>query len=295
MVPCSSHNYMKSSAEPLVWIRGEVVPQSEAHVSPQDQGFSVGAGVFETLKAYKGKPFSLMRHWNRLVNSCQKIYVQSPTFIAFKDMIEQTIAANHLEDADARVRVTVTAGDGPLGAPRGTAVPTMVCTAAKVVEREEAERVTLVPWTRNEHSALAGVKSTSYGENVIALNHAHAHGAGEPIFANTAGHLCEGATTNVFLMHQGSLHTPPLRSGCLPGITRELVLELCREHHIPVFEDDLPASALREAEEAFLTSSIREIHPISHVDGIPLSLCPGPKSLQLRGLFKELISAHTDP
>jgi len=286
---------MKSPAEPFVWFRGNVVPQSEAHVSPQDQGFSVGDGVFETLKAYKGKPFSLMRHWNRLVNSCQKINVQTPTFFAFKEMIEQTITANHLEDADARVRVTVTSGAAPLGAPRGAVEPTVVCTAAQVAERGDAERVVIVPWTRNERSALAGVKSISYGENVIALNHARAHGAGEPVFANTAGHLCEGATTNVFLVHQGSLHTPPLSSGCLPGITREKVLELCHEHRIPVFEDNLPVTSLREAEEAFLTSSIREIHPISHVDDIPLSLCPGPKSLQLRGLFRKLISAHTDP
>jgi branched-chain amino acid aminotransferase len=286
---------MKSSAEPLVWIRGEMVPHRETRLSPLDLGFAVGDGVFETLMAYKGKPFSLMRHWNRLVKSCQKIYVQFPDYNAFRNMIEQTILANHLEETDARVRVTVTSGEGQLGAPRGSTEPTVLCTAAPVAARPAAERVAIVPWTRNENSPLTGIKSMSYGENVIALNHARSLGAGEPIFGNTRGHLCEGATTNLFLVHRGRLHTPPLSAGCLPGITREHVLDLCHQHHLPIHEDDLPLEALREADEAFLTSSTREVHPISHVDGKPLSRCPGPQSLQLAELFRKLISAHSDP
>ena len=133
------------------------------------------------------------------------------------------------------------------------------------------EHVATVRWTRNESGALAGLKTTSYAENVIALAEAHERGAGEAIFANTRGELCEGTGTNVFLVVDGTLTTPPLRSGCLAGVTRELVCEL-----IEVEERSVPLAALADASEAFLTSSTRDVHPIASVDGVALPACPGP-------------------
>lgn len=288
---------MKSPAEAFVWICGELVPMSRAGLSPLDQSFNVGDGLFETLRVHKGKPFSPMRHWNRLVTSCKKIYVQSPGYNAFLSMIELTLQANRLSGADARVRVTVSSGSGGFGAPRGSVDPVVVCTAAplETSRYEGPARVAVVPWRRNEHGALTGLKSTSYGENVLALQHARSEGAEEAIFANTKGHLCEGATTNVFLVHHGVLHTPPLDSGCLPGVTRDLVLQLCRQHQLPVQETNLPVEALRSADEAFLTSSIRGVQPVSHVDGHPLSRCPGPQGLRLAELYRKLTPAHAAP
>ena len=121
------------------------------------------------------------------------------------------------------------------------------------------------PWPRNERSALAGVKSTSYAENVVALEWARQRGAGEALLANTAGNLCEGTGSNVFALLGGRLVTPPLSSGCLAGVVRSLLVEGGLAS-----EEDIPVRALADVEEAFLTSSTREVQPIDRLDGRPL-------------------------
>jgi branched-chain amino acid aminotransferase len=123
------------------------------------------------------------------------------------------------------------------------------------------------PFVRNERSALTGIKSTSYADNILALQEAKRRGAGEAILANTRGELCEGATSNVFLVREDRcVITPPLRSGCLPGVMREVVIERCREHGIVVHEEVCPLSALATCQEAFLTSSLRGVQAINRVD-----------------------------
>src|SRR4029079_3524729 len=123
---------------------------------------------------------------------------------------------------------TVTAGESPeTGA---GAQPNCVVHTVPLGARSRTVKVVTVPWPRNERSVLRGAKCSSYASNMLALGAAHEHGAGEAALANTRGELCEGATTNVFVVRRGRAITPPLSSGCLPGITRELVLELCRAH-----------------------------------------------------------------
>ena len=173
----------------------------------------------------------------------------------------------------ARLRITVTGGPSPLGSDRGDVRPTVIVAGGPLTDWPATTAVVTVPWPRNERAALAGVKTISYGENVVALAYAHERGAGEAIFANLAGNLCEGTGTNVFVAVGGRLVTPPLSSGCLAGVTRDLLLEL-----LDVVEEDVPLSALAAADEAFLSSSTREVQPISAVDGHPLpggSLCRG--------------------
>ena len=141
--------------------------------------------------------------------------------------------------------------------------------------------VVVVPWRRNEHSAIAGLKTTSYAENVIALAHAHERGAGEALFLNTAGDLCEGTGTNVFLVLDGELVTPPLSSGCLAGITRALVIELTGAAERPITGD-----ALSAASEVFLTSSTREVQPVGQ---------PGPVTSEAAAALRALIERDLDP
>ncbi len=127
--------------------------------------------------------------------------------------------------------------------------------------------VVSAPWVRNERAATAGLKTTSYAENVIALAHAKERGALEAVFGNTRGELCEATGSNVFVVVDGVLRTPPLDSGCLAGITRELLLEWCRDAGIEVVEEALPLDVLAHADEVFLTSSIKDVFPVSAVDG----------------------------
>jgi branched-chain amino acid aminotransferase len=281
------------SHETLLWINGSLLPPHEARVSPSDHGFTVGDGAFETLRAYDGKLFALTLHWERLVRSTEVLGIQPPGKREFQNAMETTLNASGLRDA--RVRFTVSSGNGPQGSGRTGGERTMCCTVAPAPVYGESEHVAIVPWTRNERGALAGVKSVSYAENVIALMHAKARGAGEGIFSNTKDELCEGTGTNVFLVEGDRLRTPALSSGCLAGVTRGLVVDLCRSTGISVSEEAVPLSALPGASEAFLTSSTREVHPISHVDGNPLSQTAGPLTKRIAGLFRELVMRDSDP
>ena len=137
---------------------------------------------------------------------------------------------------------------------------------------------------------MAGLKTTSYAENVVALAHATERGAGEALFANLAGNLCEGTGSNIFVGLGGRLVTPPLSSGCLAGITRELVLETTDAVEADVTMDDFA-----HADEAFLTSSTRDVQPISTVDGRALPECPGPLSMAATDAFAALLALTLDP
>jgi branched-chain amino acid aminotransferase len=149
--------------------------------------------------------------------------------------------------------------------------------------------VVTVPWVRNERAATAGLKTTSYADNVIALAAAKEHGAVEAIFANTRGELCEATGSNVFVVVDGVVRTPPLSSGCPAGLTRELVLEWCAHEGLAVVEEAMPLDVLQRADEVFLTSSIKDVFPVSAVDGRPLP-APGP----VTGRVADVWARHAD-
>lgn len=271
-----------------LWIDGELKPAAEATVSAVDHGVTVGDGVFETMKIVRGRAFALRRHLARLRSSAGALRLRVP----FEDEVLSEAVATVIEanPGAGRIRLTLTGGPGPLGSDRGRHPPTTIIAAAPLVDWEPRTSVVVVPWRRNEHGALAGVKSTSYAENVIALEYAREQEASEAIFANTSGQLCEGTGTNVFVGIGGRLVTPPLSSGCLAGITRQLVLEL-----VAVEERDIPISQLGSVDEAFLTSSTREVQPIEVIDGRLLPTCPGPLTAAAQRAFAGLMTGTTDP
>ncbi|MBN8421938.1 MAG: aminotransferase class IV [Verrucomicrobia bacterium] len=275
------------------WINGRIVSTSEARISPFDHGFLVGDGVFETLVARNGKPFTPTRHWRRLVASCQAMNITPPEYETYVNAMLTTMQANGL--ADARIRVTLTSGDGPLGSDRGDAPATMTVAATALKPWPPTDTVMTVPWTRNERSALAGIKSTSYGDNVRALALAHGEGAGEAIFANTRDELCEGTGTNIFIVSAGMVKTPPLSSGCLAGVTRALVLEACAAAGIVVEEVTLPIEALHTCEEAFLTSSTRDVHPLARVDQRAMPGVAGAVTQRVAQAFRDFVAGRDDP
>jgi branched-chain amino acid aminotransferase len=149
--------------------------------------------------------------------------------------------------------------------------------------------VAVCPWTRNERSAVAGLKTTSYAENVVALAWGIERGCTEVLFANTRDELCEGTGTNVFVVLDGRLVTPPLDAGCLAGVTRELLLE-----ELDVAEEPIPMAALAGVDEVFLTSSTRDVHPVHAVDGGALP-APGPVTRQAMDAWRALEARSSDP
>ncbi len=275
---------------PVLWIDGKLVPSDEAFVSPLDHGFTVGDGVFETMKVVDGVAFALTRHLRRLRRSADVlgIVLDRPDEELRAGVADLITAAGN--DA-GRVRITVTGGPGPLGSDRDDVPPTVVLAASAATPWPPVTEIVTVDWVRNERSSVAGAKTTSYAENVRALMAAHELGATEAVFANTVGRLCEGTGSNVFLVREGNLLTPSLASGCLAGITRELVLEL--GHGVEV--DDLTMGDLLAADEAFLTSSTRDVHPISVIDAVPLVAAPGPFTKAAARAFAELQAQTLDP
>ena len=272
----------------IVWIDGTLVDEAAARVSPFDHGLLTGDGVFETLRIARGRPFAARRHLERLARSAAGMRLPCPDAGVVREAMDQVIRANDL--AEGRLRVTLTSGPGALGSDRTAVEPTVIVAAGALPAWPPAADVAVAPWPRNERSPLAGVKSTSYGENVVALAFARERGAGEAILANLTGRLCEGTGTNVFVGLDGRLVTPPLSSGCLAGVTRALILEV-----VEVAEDDLPLAALAEADEAFLTSSTRDIQPIRSVDGNALPRCPGPLTSAAVAAFRALVARNDDP
>jgi len=276
-----------------IWLNGGIVSTAAACLSPFDHGFLVGDGVFETLVARSGRPFTPTRHWRRLVNSCESMGIAPPAFEVYLKAIRDVMDANNLPDA--RVRVTLTSGNGPLGSDRGDSPPTMTVAATPLKPWPLTETVITVPWTRNERCALAGVKSTSYAGNVRALALAHAKGAGEAIFANTRDELCEGTGTNIFVIVNGRVQTPALISGCLAGVTRALTIEACLASGIPVEETAMPVSILQTCDEAFLTSSTRDVHPLARIDQRDMPGTSGSVTHKVAQAFRDYVAGRDDP
>ena len=269
------------------WVGRGLVPLEEASIPIDDRGLTTGDGCFETMKVLDGVPFAVTRHLRRLTRSCGLLDIPAPADDVVREAVAAVVAANGA--GVGRVRVTVTAGRAPLGPDRGDVEPGFFVLTGPPRSLAPSSVVAICPWVRNERSPLAGAKGTSYGDNVVAARWAAERGCDEALFANTVGELCEGTGSNVFLVVDGVLRTPPLSSGCLAGVTRELVCEL-----VEVEESPLPMAALAEATEAFLTSSTRDVHPVSAVDGRMLG-CPGPLTADVRGQWQALVARTSDP
>ncbi|MGK5554230.1 aminotransferase class IV [Actinomadura kijaniata] len=272
-----------------VWVNGRLLDPEQATVSVFDHGMLVGDGVFETVKATGGEPFALTRHLRRLTRSATGLGLPAPDEDALAQGVLEVLAASPRWPL-ARVRITYTSGAGPLGSDRGDEGPTAVVAVGEQRPFPPTGKVVVVPWPRNERGALTGLKTTSYAENALALAHAKQRGGGEAIFGNLAGNLCEGTGTNVFLVLDGRLVTPTLESGCLAGVTRALTLEWCGGE-----ERDVPLSDLYRAEEAFLTSTTRDIQPIAFVDDTALPAAPGPITAKAMEQFAARSAELMDP
>lgn len=269
-----------------VWINGSLV--DDARVSVFDHGFTVGDGVFETLKTIDGRAFALSRHLRRLEHSATGMLIAPPA----REVIVAGVEAV-LDPAVAlgRLRITVTGGVGPSGSLRDPqAAPTVAIWHLPTVPWPAEARAITLPWPRNERSPISGLKTTSYAENVLALARAQQAGADEALFPNTKGDLCEGTGSNLLVRLAGRWYTPPLSSGALAGITRELALEW-----LPIEEREIAMSELGSAESLILTSSTRDLQPVGILDGRRLAGAQDESTRRLQHLFSEKASEHIDP
>lgn len=271
-----------------VWFNGSLLddPQDSV-IRVDDHGITVGDGVFETLKVVDGQPFALTRHLQRLRASAAGLGLPEPDPEEVRRGV--TAVLDGMPLALGRLRITLTAGPAPLGSGRGDGPASLIVVADAMEPAPESTAIRRVPWVRNERGALAGLKTTSYGENVVALARARESGASEAIFANTVGNLCEGTGSNIGYVIGGEARTPSLASGCLAGVTRALLLEWC-----DVVEVDEPIGVLDEAEEVFLVSTTRDVQPVHRLDDRDLG-APGPVTTKLRETWAARAAESIDP
>jgi branched-chain amino acid aminotransferase len=282
----------------VVWHDGRIVPPGEGLISPLNHGFTVGDGVYETLAVRGNQPFALTRHLARLQESLARTGLGKYSEEAVRAGIAAVVAAG--EGRTTRLRVTVTSGSGAPGLQRAAGPLTMTIMGAEGT-RPAACRAIRVPWRRNEYSPLVGVKTTSSGGNALMFAYAAARGADEAILGNTRGDLCEAIAANVFVERNGEILTPPLVSGCLPGVARALALEWGSGAGIPVRTaqvgelryDDVMAGIAGRAGALAVTSATRGVQQVTILDGFDVN--PGPLLGRLKTLWEQRADADPDP
>jgi branched-chain amino acid aminotransferase len=275
-------------------INGNIVPAEEARVSVLDNGFTFGDSVYETLRTYGGRPFALDRHLRRLRASASRIAVTIPDADpALATRLDALL--DRAGNPESYIRMIVSRGVGDISyhfdRVKGPTIVFVVKPYEPLAARDQEEGVTVsvVSVRRNHKDALdPAIKSCNLLNNILAVREAQSKGAMEAIMLNGAGDVAEGASSNVFVVRGGLLSTPPLEAGILAGITREVILELLPALSLECRQERLPLPAFLGADEAFLTSTLKEAAPIRSVDGKALgSGRPGPITQRIQSAFRE--------
>jgi branched-chain amino acid aminotransferase len=243
-----------------IWLNGRLYDDPhQATIAGIDHGLVVGDGVFETLKVTERGAFAVRRHLDRLNRSAAALALPEPDHGEIREATDAVLDGRDF--ARGKLRITYTGGRGPLSSEAPYGPPTLIIMLAPAEAAPQFTSIVTAPWTRNEHGALAGVKSTSYAENVRGLRYAASYDASEAIFLNTAGHICEGTGTNIFIVFGDKVITPPLSSGPLAGVTRELIMEWSA-----VEQRDLTLDEAMLADEVVITSAMRDVDGVERWD-----------------------------
>ncbi|MAF85991.1 MAG: branched-chain amino acid aminotransferase [Dehalococcoidales bacterium] len=289
----------------FVYLNGSLLPHSQAHISVSDHGFLYGYGLFETMRAYHGKIFLLERHLNRLLSAAQVLGLGSRLNAAeLGKACLDILAANGLKNA--RLRLTVTRGEvNSFPGPGVSNNPTILVTANAYSppppeSYNKGFRAGIASFPTYSQSSLLGLKSTNYLFNIKTKLETEAAGLDESLLLNEHGLVTEGSISNVFLVTPASgLVTPAVASGLLPGITRQVAMELADSSGINAVESEVKLADLKQFKEAFLTNSLMEIMPLVEVrdnTGKVISIglgSPGPVTRKLIAAYREMVEQHT--
>jgi branched-chain amino acid aminotransferase len=284
----------------LACVNGKVTAAEEATVSVLDNGFAFGDAVYETLRTYGGRPFHLDRHLARLRASAARLgFDVGPEEDGLRRPLDDLLA--RAGNAESYIRFIVSRGRGDLSYDFGRVQgPTLVLVVRPLVPMpaafyEEGVLLAVASVRRNHPDALdPAIKSCNLLNNLLATREARARGAFEAVLLNAAGDVAEGAGSNVFAVKAGVARTPPLSAGILAGITRQVVLELAPAAGVTVREEALRPADLREADEVFLTSTLKECLPARTIDGVPVGTGrPGPVTRRLLDAYRRYAPAHS--
>jgi branched-chain amino acid aminotransferase len=275
-----------------VFLNDELVDIDKACISVTDSGFLYGAGLFETMRSYNGVVFALADHLDRLFISAGSLSINNPYDRDYiSEAIYKVLRANKL--TDARLRLTLT--NGPMSESEQKRKPTLLITATKFRSYppeyyQKGVQVILCPFRQSPNEPTSGRKTTSYFSRIIALNIAHQKRAAEALWFTVDNRLAEGCVSNVFLVKDSALYTPPIETPVLSGIARKTVCQIALENSIKLIEKDLTIEDVLSADEIFLTNVIMQVMPIIKVEKHTVGHGKvGPIAKKLQKDFDELI------
>ncbi len=280
-----------------VFLNNTLIDSDLATVSVHDAGLLHGIGLFETMRSYGGKVFRLADHLDRLFHSAQVLNITvTHQKLEIENGIDELLRANQL--TDARLRLTLTRGSLKNVTAENPNPSTLFITAAPLTPYppeyyNKGMAVIVSDYKQNPHEPTAGHKTINYFNRLLALQQAQLKHAGEAIWFTTTNHLAEGCISNVFLVHNEVLLTPPLATPVLAGIIRKLVLELAGQNGIKAEEKPLTIQDLLQASEVFLTNSIMELMPIARIEKHAVgNEKPGPLYQKLHGLYRAAVATE---
>jgi branched-subunit amino acid aminotransferase/4-amino-4-deoxychorismate lyase len=278
-----------------VWLNGRVLPEARARISVLDRGFLYGDAVFETVRIYSGRPFLWRRHYQRMTRSLDLLGMRKPAVDLETAMRELTSACRF---DDGAIRITITRGVAEGLVPPERLDPTVLLMSRSIPPGLEEWRkagvgVIRLPFGHGGKTIVTGHKTTEYATAVQGRIRARRAEAFEAIYVEADGNVSEATTANVFAVFGNTLHTPPLSAGCLPGITRQVVLEIAERTGLRVRQAPLAATRLDRAREIFLTGTVSEVLPVVTLDSVPVGDgTPGPVTQKLGSIYAERIRRH---
>ena len=251
-------------SNPVIFQDNRYISAARAVISPFDPGFMYGDGVFETIRLYQGIPFKLNLHRQRLERGLEVLGIPKPEMVdKLPDIINHLSSRNHLQNIQGMVRIMISRGQEATG-------PTCIIQAVPldtkaVRQRQQGMKTIVLPWKRDPQNPLLAIKTMNYLENRHGRELAARQGADEGIFLNFNNELCEGTFSNLFLVGKDSIVTPPVEAGLLPGITRKIIIDCCRQEGIVCREEKIPFDRLPSFKGGFLSSSLMELAPLENL------------------------------
>lgn len=276
----------------FAWHNGALAPASGVQLSPFQTGLLTGWGLFSTLRIYGGVPFALEAHWERLCIDAAKLHVAiEDLWPEVKAGFEALVEKNQAEEAVARIYFIRNRG-GLLDMPGPRPTDLLIFTRA-LRSWGTSAKLRLQPNGRHAAAPLAGTKTLTWAHNLVLVEEAAAAGFDDVLLLNERGEVAECTSANVFVGRSGKLSTPPLSSGALPGVSRRVLLEAAPRHGLLIEERTLKQLDLEEADEIFITSSTREVQPVTQIDGNRYA--PGRLAERAEQVFQQVIHDYVQP
>ena len=276
----------------LIFHNDRILPLSEAQLSPGQMGLLMGWGVFTTLRIYEGFPFAFDRHWARMTRDAERLgvalnYKQEDVW----DAIVRLAAANQRPEGAARLSFVKNQGGLWADAPGSPATDLLIFTRELVVW-PTSHRLKLIPNAVFAAGRLAGAKMLSWVQNAATLERVHEEGYDDALLMNEHGHLAECTSANVYIIQGGQVFTPPLSSGCLPGITRAILREVIPSAGLKLIERDLTPGDLDTADEVFISSTTREVAAVGSITPTRTYPAPGQITTKLEKVFQSYVQSQ---